>query len=77
LDFDEELLSLDVAIIATGFSQLIIEGKIDYDVKNIIHLAILRQMNSNVLDAFLQSNEDWKFERYKYLQILLEILEKA
>ncbi|MDL2246606.1 hypothetical protein LJB96_03210 [Methanobrevibacter sp. OttesenSCG-928-K11] len=77
LDFDEDLLALDVAIIATGFSQLIIEGKIDNDVKNIVHLAILRQMNSNVLNAFLDSNEDWKYERYKYLQILLEILEKA
>lgn len=76
-DFDYNLLTLDIAIIASGFAQLILQGKIDNDVKNIVHLAILRQMNSNVLDAFLQSNEDWKYERYKYLQILIEILEKA
>lgn len=77
LDFEEELLMLDLTIIATGFGQLILEGKIDNDVKNIIHLALLRQMNHNVLDAFLGSNESWKYDRYKYLQILLTILEEA
>lgn len=76
-DFDEIILSLDVTIIATGFGQLIIQGKIDESIKNIVHLAILRQMNSIVLDEFLQDKESWKYERYKYLQILLEILEKA
>lgn len=49
----------------------------DENIKNIVHLAILRQMNSYVLDAFLEDNEEWKYERYKYLQILLDILEKA
>ena len=77
LDFYEELMSLDYTIIATGFGQLIIQGKIDMDVKNIIQLSILRQMNSHVLDAFLANNEQWKYERYLYLQKLLEILEKA
>ncbi|KZX15347.1 hypothetical protein MBCUT_15610 [Methanobrevibacter cuticularis] len=77
LDFDQDLIMLDTTIIATGFGQLILQGKIDADIKNIIHLSILRQMNSNVLDAFLGSNEEWKYERYKYLQKLLEILEIA
>lgn len=77
LDFYEELLSLDYTIISTGFGQLIIQGKIDMDVKNIIQLSILRQMNSHVLDAFLGNNEQWKYERYLYLQKLLEILEEA
>ena len=77
MDFYEELMSLDYTIIATGFGQLIIQGKIDMDVKNIIQLSVLRQMNSHVLDAFLSNNEQWKYERYLYLQKLLEILEKA
>lgn len=76
-DFDEELMMLDITLISTGFGQLILEGTIEENVKNIIHLAILRQMNSNVLDAYLGINEEWKFERYKYLQKLLEILEVA
>lgn len=76
-DYFESILSLDVTIIATGFGQLIIQGKIDENIKNIVHLAILRQMNSIVLDEFLQDKESWKYERYKYLPILLEILEKA
>lgn len=75
--FDELILTLDVTIIATGFGQLIIQGKIDEDVKDIVHLAILRQMKSVVLDSFLGDNEDWKYERFKYLEILLDILKKA
>ena len=77
LDFYDELMTLDYTIIATGFGQLILHGKIDEDVKNIIQLSILRQMNSHVLDAFLGSNEQFKYERYLYLQKLLEILEDA
>ena len=77
MDFYEELMSLDYTIIATGFGQLILQGKIDEDVKNIIQLSILRQMNSHVLDAFLANNEQFKYERYLYLQKLLEILEDA
>ncbi|MBZ9570183.1 hypothetical protein KQY27_01295 [Methanobrevibacter sp. TMH8] len=77
LDFNQDLLILDITIIATGFGQLIIEGKIDDEIKNIIHLSILRQMNSNVLSEFLGDNEGWKYDRYKYLQKLIEILEMA
>lgn len=77
LDFYDELMSLDYTIISTGFGQLILQGKIDMDVKNIIQLSILRQMNSHVLDNFLGNNEQWKYERYLYLQKLLEILEEA
>ena len=62
-DFDETILSLDVTIIATSFGQFIIQGKIDKGIKNIVHLAILRQMNSIVLDEFLQDKESWKYER--------------
>lgn len=76
-DFDTLVLTLDIVLIATGFGQLIIQGKIDENIKNIVHIAILRQMNSYVLDSFLEDNEEWKYERYKYLQILLDILEKA
>ena len=77
MDFYEELMSLDYTIIATGFGQLILQGKIDESVKNIIQLSILRQMNSHVLDTFLGANEQFKYERYMYLQKLLEILEDA
>lgn len=76
-DFDELILSLDIVLIATGFGQLIVEGRIDENIKNIIHLAILRQMNSIVLDNFLGDNEDWKRDRFNYLTILLDILSEA
>jgi uncharacterized protein YfeS len=77
LDFYEDLMSLDYTVISTGFAQLILQGKIDMDVKNIIQLSILRQMNSHVLDAFLGTNEQCKYERYLYLRKLLDILEDA
>jgi hypothetical protein len=77
LDFYEDLMSLDYTVISTGFAQLILQGKIDMDVKNIIQLSILRQINSHVLDAFLGTNEQCKYERYLYLRKLLDILEDA
>lgn len=77
LDFDEELMMLDVTIIASGFGQLVLKGRIDENIKNVIHLSLLRQMNSYVLDAFLGAEEEMKYERYLYLQKLLEILEEA
>lgn len=77
MNFDEDLIMLDVTIIATGFGQLILDGKIDAEVKDIVQLAILRQGNHLVLDEFLGYNEEWKYDRYKYLQILLDILEAA
>ncbi len=77
LDFYEDLMSLDYTVISTGFTQLILQGKIDMDVKNIIQLSILRQMNSHLLDAFLGTNEQCKYERYMYLRKLLDILEDA
>ena len=52
-------------------------GHLNEDVKNIIQLSLLRQMNSHVLDEFLANNEQWKYVRYLYLQKLLDILEKA
>lgn len=76
-DFDELILSLDIVLIATGFGQLVIQGKIDEDIKNIIHLAIMRQMNSIVLDTFLGDNEDWKLDRFNYLTILSDILKEV
>ena len=54
-----------------------IDDRVMLYVKNIIQLSILRQMNSHVLDAFLANNEQFKYERYLYLQKLLEILEDA
>lgn len=77
LDFDEELMMLDVTIIASGFGQLILKGGIDDEIKNVVHLSLLRQMNSYVLDAFLGDEEEMKYERYVYLQKLIEILEEA
>lgn len=76
-DFDELVLSVDWSIIAIGFGELIIKGFIDENIKNIVHLAILRQMNSIVLDYFLEDDEAFKHLRFVYLTHLLDILEKA
>lgn len=76
-DFDELVLSVDWSIIAIGFGELIVKGQIDENIKNIVHLAILRQMNSLVLDYFLDDDETFKHLRFIYLTHLLDILEKA
>ncbi|MDO5848730.1 MAG: hypothetical protein Q4P18_04285 [Methanobrevibacter sp.] len=76
-DFDELVLSVDWSIIAIGFGELIVRGYVDENIKNIIHLAILRQMNSIVLDYFLEDDETFKHLRFIYLTHLLDILEEA
>lgn len=76
-DFYEQVLIIDWSIIAIGFAELIIKGYIDENIKNIIHIAILRQMNSVVLDYFLEDNETFKHLRFIYLTHLLDILADA
>ena len=76
-DFDDTIFAFDVTLIASGFGQLIIQGKIDESIKNIVHLAILRQSSSIVLNHLLFDKESWKYDRFRYLQILIEILEKV
>lgn len=76
-DFYEQVLIIDWSIIAAGFAELIIKGHIDENIKNIIHIAILRQMNSIVLDYFLEDDETFKHLRFVYLTCLLDILEDA
>ena len=76
-DFYERVLIIDWSIIAIGFAELIIKGRIDENIKNIVHIAILRQMNSIVLDYFLEDDETFKHLRFIYLTHLLDILEDA
>lgn len=76
-DFYEQVMIIDWSIMAAGFAELIIKGYIDENIKNIVHLAILRQMNSIVLDYFLEDNETLKHLRFVYLTRLLDILEDA
>ena len=76
-DLYERVLIMDLSIISIGFAELIIKGHIDENIKNIIQIAILRQMNSIVLDYFLEDNETLKHLRFIYLTHLLDILEDA
>jgi len=70
-DFNDHqyIFTLDISAIATGFGQLVDEGKIDIENKSLIQLAIDRQKIWN------EVNEDWEY-RKEYLNNLI-VLERA
>lgn len=69
--FDDKqyIYTLDVSVIATGFGQLVDEGKIDSENKDIIRLAILRQKK------WAELLTDWE-HRNEYISNLV-ILERV
>ncbi len=70
-DFDDYqyIFTVDISVIATGFGQLVDEGKIDERNKPIIQLAINRQKN------WAELSEGWKY-RGEYIANLT-VLERA
>jgi len=71
---DQQYIStLDISIIATGFGQLVDEGKIEENSKQIIKLAIDRQVK------WTESNKelDYKKEYLYKLKVLKRILKEA
>ena len=68
-DDDQYIFTVDISVIATGFGQLVEEGKIDERNKPIIQLAIDRQK------IWAELSKDWAF-REEYIGNLL-VLERA
>lgn len=73
--FDDQqyIFTLDTSVIATGFGQLVDEGKIDEKNKPLIQLAIDRQK----IWAELAEDWDYKDEYIERLNVLLRALKKA
>ncbi len=75
-EFDDEqyLFTLDISVIATGFGQLVEEGKIDGNIKPFLLIAIERQA---LLAQVNQELEYWKEETaQEYIQ-RMEVLKRA
>ncbi|MFK7933088.1 MAG: hypothetical protein AB8G22_06225 [Saprospiraceae bacterium] len=74
--FEHDLFTLDISVIATGFGQLVDEGKIDKQIKPLIQIAITRQKIWSDLAATL---EDWDHseEYINNLNILERVLREA
>ena len=74
-DFDDHqyIYTLDISVIATGFGQLVDEGKIDAKNKPLINLAINRQK----IWAELADNWEYKDEYIKRMNVLERALKEA
>lgn len=74
-DFDDQqyIYTLDISVIATGFAQLVDEGIIEVENKEIIQLAIDRQL------VWAELSEDWEYakEYISNLKILDRVLKAA
>jgi uncharacterized protein YfeS len=75
-EYDSKKLfeGLDMAIIASGFAQLVDEGVVDKDSKRYMRIAIERQIISNQMGLY---DEDISREFISYLKILKSVLEKV
>jgi len=75
VDFDDQhyIYTVDISVIATGFGQLIDEGKIDLKNKPLIKLAIDRQ----IIWAELSTNWEYRNEYIENLKVLERVLKEA
>ena len=71
---DRLYMGIDDAIIATGFGQLIIEGKIDADLKSLTLVALNRQLLPISLSLV---GEDFRNTRENQLQRMINIINAA
>jgi len=72
-DDEQYIFTVDISVIATGFGQLIDEGKIDEKNKSLIQLAINRQK------IWAKLRDDWEYsnEYTSNLNVLERVLKKA
>lgn len=68
------LLGQDNAIIATGFAQFALEGKIDKDLKALTLTAIKRQLLPLLIDRY---DDNYRDRRKQQLTKMLEVINKA
>ena len=71
---DRLCFGIDDVIIATGFGQFILEGKIDTDLKQLTLIALNRQLNPMLLKYV---DKDYREIRIKQLNKLIEIINAA
>ena len=64
-------LGIDDAIIATGFGQLILEGKIDKELKELTLIAIERQLLPFSLNLFEKSLREVRVEKLKRMKEII------
>ncbi len=67
------LIGQDNAIIATGFGQFVLEGKIDSDIQDLTKKAITRELTTDLLDQF---RSDYRETRKGQLEKMLVVVNK-
>ncbi|MFL9484036.1 hypothetical protein ACI6Q2_14750 [Chitinophagaceae bacterium LWZ2-11] len=67
------LLGQDNAIIATGFAQFVLEGRVDKDLKELTTIALKRELLPMLINRY---SEEYRVERKKRLTQMLEVVEK-
>jgi uncharacterized protein YfeS len=68
------LLGQDNAIIAIGFAQFVLEGRIDKDIKNLTITAIKRQLLPVLINGY---DDNYRDMRKQQLTKMLEVINKA
>ena len=67
------LIGQDNAIVAIGFGQFVLEGKIDDDIRDLTRKAIKRELTKDLLNQF---REDYRETRKGQLEKMLGVVDK-
>lgn len=67
------LIGQDNAIIAIGFGQFVLEGKIDHDIRDLTKNAITRELTIDLLNQF---SNDYRETRKEQLEKMLSVIDK-
>jgi uncharacterized protein YfeS len=67
------LIGQDNAVVAIGFGQFVLEGKIDNDIKDLTKKAIKRELTTELLNQF---RSDYRETRKGQLEKMLIVVDK-
>ncbi len=65
------LIGQDNAVIATGFGQFVLEGKIDEDIKTLTEIAVKRELLPELISQFRDDYRATRTEQLKKMQIVV------
>ena len=67
------LIGQDNAVVAVGFGQFVLEGKIDNDIRDLTKKALKRELTADLLNEF---RGDYRATRKGQLERMLIVLDK-
>lgn len=66
------LIGQDNAVIAVGFGQFVLEGKIDNDIRELTKLAIQRELTAELIDSFVSNYREIRKTQLEKMMVVVD-----